>query len=127
MYETLKEEYHTINTELSNLICSFQVLSVGENSHFLPPAEGKILEISGGGLRLETDLDISVRLRVQIYCSFFIKDKHFELQGLLTRKIETLEGCCEYEVKFVMISENLRDNLISLLNRIEVEKLRLSR
>lgn len=123
MAASLEEKYHIINTEFSKLICNFQVFKVGDNPLFLQPAEGKILEISGGGLRLETDMDISVRLRVEIYCSFFIKDQHFELQGLLTKKIETFKGC-EYEVKFVEVSENLRDKLIGILNRMELDKVR---
>ncbi|MDC3418186.1 PilZ domain-containing protein [Aquibacillus salsiterrae] len=89
--------------------------------------DGKVENISIGGLKLLSDCNLPVRQSIMIDIEFDIEDHPFCLNGFLIRKEEKYHRKeVSYGVKFTNLSEEEKQQLRLILNQMELQKRKIS-
>lgn len=83
-----------------------------------------IINLSGGGARLKTPVDLPFTVSYILGFSFQIEGEYFSLQGMIRWK-KKLDPDYYYGVEFVDILEHDRERLIQCLNAYEFKKARV--
>lgn len=118
-----------LNIEIRNLV-EEEIKSSTEHEFFvdksLPLIHGKMVDISGGGLRFL--LDEQINKEKNIYCSFSLninnQVKHYNLVGTIVRASEIFDSYSEFEccVKFLNIKNFEREQIIQYIFTEERKK-----
>lgn len=110
----------------TDLMATMQVFEVNESLVTEQPRTVSLIDLGGGGLSLRCEEDLPIRLGVYATFTFTLRGQRFHLTGQLVRKTDDMEGFI-YGVNFVDVPEAEREDLLSLLLRIQVERSRKER
>ncbi|TFB13288.1 PilZ domain-containing protein [Filobacillus milosensis] len=104
--------------------CEFEIVKVGEEPGILNKYEqGKIKDLSMGGMKLITEIDLPVRKHVVLTLFFNLYGKEYKLNGIVKRKNEFhLESKFTYGIEFKNVDSRTKRTLYRLLNNIEIER-----
>ncbi|MET3696976.1 PilZ domain-containing protein [Bacillus oleivorans] len=124
MEQINRRKYHRVKVE--NIGCMIQFIDFGTNK--LKPLVNKMVEaniedISVGGMRITTCIDLPVQNQVISEITFVIKNQEFILQCEFVRKEAKFESnLIHYGIRFPGVSKNDENRLGRIINELELSK-----
>lgn len=106
---------------LDGLPCQFAVLRAGDKAVPERPIPAQMLNLGGGGLLLRSEIDLPIRVGLEVRVKFTLEDQEYDFIGRLVRKTDTLRDY-EYGCEFVDAPERERQRLLEALNRVEMAR-----
>lgn len=119
-----KREAFRVDVDILMEECEFDVVKIRD----IPVKNnvgnrGKVKDLSFGGMKLISEVDLPAREHVLLRLKITIKDQRFELLGEIKRKEEyDLNSEFVYGIKFNHIDEEDKQALYQLLNTIEARR-----
>lgn len=101
--------------------CTMRVVEVGGKPVTLPPMSVAMVDLSGGGCMVRTDLDLPIRHTVLCDFSFRLQGVDFRFLGEIMTKIDDRRSY-KYGVAFQRMTEVQRDRLVGALNMEQIER-----
>jgi hypothetical protein len=103
------------------LPCRWAICRVGERKVQELYVEGIVLDLSAGGVRMQTELDLPIRQGIELVVCFQLEGEEFRFMANILRKIDTRSNY-EYACEWVDISEDERQKLLQILNRLVLSR-----
>lgn|GEM_PF-2965348 len=122
--ESNRREYFRL--DVPGMTGTMQLFEVQQSPVFVDPQEIQLVNISGGGLYLKTDIDLPIRQGIYATFNFTLQNETFSFSGHLLRKLDDLKAYY-YGVQFIDVDETERGTLLSILGRIQIERSRKMR
>ncbi|MFZ5815455.1 MAG: PilZ domain-containing protein [Bacillota bacterium] len=124
--ETAPDRRAYFRLEFQDLTATMQIFEVGQNPISVEPRPVTITDLGGGGLSMQTDVDLPIRYGVFATFAFSLAGESFRFVGQLIRKVDDLTHYW-YAVTFVDVEEAERAALVAALQRIQIERSRRAR
>lgn len=83
--------------------------------------EMSVRDLSAGGMRIVTPLDLPTNLRIVLRTSFDFEEQHFDFEGVILRKRMLPDNTKEYGVKFVEVKRLEEHRLVRCLNQYKIK------
>ncbi len=116
-----RREYFRL--DFPDLTATMQVFEVQQNPVFVEPRTVTVINASGGGLYVKTDVDLPIRQGIYATFAFSLQGQPYLFRGYLKRKLDDLTAYY-YGVQFIDVDEHDRGTLLSTLGRLQIERSR---
>lgn len=105
----------------SDLVCHFAVIRAGDRPVPERPIPAMVLNLSGGGALIRSEIDLPIRVGLEVRVKFTVEQQEFDFLARLVRKTDTMKDY-EYGCEFVDAPERERQRLLEALNRVEIAR-----
>lgn len=113
-----RREYFRVS--FADTVAEMHILEVGQRPITTFPRAVRLLNVSGGGLLMESDDDLPIRRGVIAQFSFTVGGQPFSFRGTFLRKLDDRE-VYRYGVMYIDVDEYQRAVLLSTLSRVQLE------
>jgi hypothetical protein len=86
--------------------------------------EINVRDLSAGGMKIETLLDLPTNIKIVLRVSFDFEEQHFDVLGIILRKKKLAGELKEYGVKFIGISRLEEYRLVRCLNQYKIKNVK---
>lgn len=119
-----RRNYHRINLDQLECRIEFKSFGIKRLGHLIGKSIiGVIDNISVGGIKFITKIDLPIQYHILAEISFQLKDEKFDLIGEFIRKESIIEHKeFIYGIQFKYLSKQDENRLGKIINQIELEK-----
>jgi hypothetical protein len=83
-----------------------------------------VRDISGGGMKIESPLDLPSKAKIVVRVSFSFEEQLFNIEGVIIRKEALKDNINEYGIRFIGIPRIEENRLVRCLNQYKFKNVR---